>query len=64
MGNKEKPLTDTQLLEWLRSRLEWDGHGYWLPEVCVCEMQSGDRDCPEPTMQEFRKALRDRVRSA
>ena len=64
MSNKAKPLTDTQLLEWLRSRLEWDGRGYWLPEVCVREMRLGESEFPEPTLQEFRKALREHVRSA
>lgn len=64
MPKKTKPLTDTQLLKWLRENLEWDGHGYWLPEICIVEMQHGDDECPEPTMQEFRHELREHVRSA
>ena len=64
MSGKTKPLTDTQLLKWLRDRLEWDGRGYWLPELCIVEMQDGEDECPEPTMQDFRQALRARARSA
>ena len=59
-----RPLTDTQLLHWLRDKLEWDGRGYWLPEICIVEIQDGDEECLEPTMQEFRHALRAWVRAA
>ena len=62
-NNTAKPMTDAQILKWLCAHLEWDGRGYWLPEICIVEAQSGDEDCPEPTIQEFRQALRSCARS-
>lgn len=53
-------LTDAQLIRWLRDHLEWDGHGYWLLEICVRESADGE-DLPEPTMKEFRAALSERA---
>ena len=59
-----RPLSDTQLLGWLRDNLEWDGHGYWLPEICLRERTFGHDFCPELTMLEFREILSERVRAA
>lgn len=64
MATKHRPITDAHLLRWLRDHLEWDGHGYWLPEICIVEMRAGDDECPEPTMHEFRQALREHARQA
>jgi len=59
-----RPLTDAQLLRWLRDKLDWDGYGYWLPEICIKETGLGNDKCPEPTMAEFRSALSERARAA
>jgi len=53
--NSDKVITDAQILRWIRDNLDWDGHGYWFPELCVKEL-SGE-SCPEPTMKEFRASL-------
>jgi hypothetical protein len=58
---QRKPMTAAQLLRWLRDNLEWDGHGYWLPEICIRERTFGQDFCPEPTMIEFRAALTERA---
>ena len=54
-------MTDKQLLRWLRDNLEWDGHGYWLPEICVKESYYKDEFCAEPTMKEFRASLIEKI---
>lgn len=59
----KKAMTDGQLLKELRDRLEWDGQGYWLPEICIKELERGDDECPEPSMSEFRAALREHFAS-
>ena len=59
-----RPLTDAQLLRWLRDHMDWDGNGYWLPELCIRERGWGQDYCPQPTMDEFRAALSERVRAA
>lgn len=56
-----RPLSDAKLIRWLRDNLEWDGYGYWLPEVCVRKLQHGENECYEPTMQEFRTFLSAKV---
>lgn len=48
---------DARRLEWLRLNLEWDGHAYWLPDLCIKETQFGSQECPEPTPDEFRAAI-------
>lgn len=48
-------MTDAQILRWLRDNLQWDGYGYWLPEICIKELDG--ESCPEPTMKEFRANL-------
>lgn len=55
-------MTDTQILNWLRKNLEWDGYGYWLPEFCIKERGWGEENCAEPTMKEFRAALEARAK--
>lgn len=57
-------LTDAQLLRWLRDHMDWDGHGYWLPEICLREREPGQDYCPEPTMHEFRALLSERAQKA
>lgn len=59
-----RPLSDAQLLRWLRDHLEWDGHGYWLPEICIREREWGQEFSPEPTMNEFCAVLSERARAA
>jgi hypothetical protein len=51
-------MTDTQILEWLCDNLEFDGYGYWLPEICVKSMDF-DELClvSPPTITEFRTLL-------
>jgi hypothetical protein len=58
------PLSDSKLLRWLRDNMNWDGHGYWLPEICLREGDLRNDFCPEPTMDEFRAALSERARAA
>ena len=59
-----RPLSDAQLLRWLRDHMEWDGQGYWLPEICIRERGWGQDFCPQPTMDEFRDVLSERARAA
>lgn len=59
-----RPMTDAQILRWLRDHMEWDGHGFWLPEICIREAEWRQQFCPEPTMSEFRSALSERAREA
>jgi len=55
-------ISDAQILAWLCKNLEWDGHAYWLPEICIKE-QHGSEFCPEPTIKEFREVLTNRVKN-
>lgn len=48
---------DAKLIEWLAKNLEWDGHGYWLPEICIRERQLGEDFVPEPSANELRAML-------
>lgn len=57
-------ISDAQLIRWLRDHLEWDGHGYWLPEICIREIAFGEVDCPEPTLKEFRAALSEHAKGS
>jgi hypothetical protein len=50
-------MTDTQLIEWMHSNMDWDGEGYWLPDVCIRERAWGEENCKRPTSQEFRAVL-------
>jgi hypothetical protein len=50
-------MTDTEILELLRGRLEWTGSGYWLPDICVKEQDFGASYTSEPTLDEFRTEL-------
>ena len=62
---QDQMLSDAKLLRWLRDNMDWDGHGYWLPEICIREPDFGqDCICPEPTMKEFRAVLIARVRTS
>lgn len=58
------PVSAEQVLRWLHTHLGWDGHGYWLPELCVRERQLGqapDAEVPRPTFEEFAAEFSDRV---
>jgi hypothetical protein len=59
-----RPLSDAALLRWLCENMEWDGHGYWLPEICIRERGWGQEFCPTPTLDEFRAALSQRAQAA
>lgn len=49
---------DSQLIEWLAKNLDWDGHAYWLPEICIKVRQLGDSDfVAEPSAEELRAIL-------
>ena len=45
--------TDKELLKALHDRLDWDGNGYWLPNICIKEKQFESDLCPLPTFEEF-----------
>lgn len=51
------PKTDTAILEWLQRNLEWDGYGYFLPEICIREREWGQEFCPQPTLDELRQVF-------
>ena len=55
-----KKISDAQILAWLCKNLEWDGHAYWLPEICIKEQQ-GSEFCSQPTIKEFREILSTRA---
>lgn len=56
-------LTDTEILRWLCDNFEWDGYGYWLPEVCVREQENFGSEPDEPTMAEFRIIMTNIIQS-
>jgi len=59
-----RPLSDAALLRWLCEHMDWDGHGYWLPEICIRESEWGQDFCPQPTLDEFREVLSECARAA
>jgi hypothetical protein len=48
-----------KLLEGLRKNLYWDGHAYWLPDLCIKEQDGTGEETPEPTKEEFLAVLAD-----
>ena len=58
LAKPEPRFTDAERLEYLHSNLDWDGYGYWLPEICVKEKDGSFTD--EPTLEEFRQFLDER----
>ena len=48
---------DAERLNGLRMNLHWDGHAYWLPDLCIKEREGVDEFTPEPTPEEFRAAI-------
>lgn len=52
-------LSDTEIIDLLYENLEWDGWGWWLPEVCIAEPEIGrlPEPAPRPTVAEFRKRM-------
>lgn len=54
----EPMVRDGELLEKLRQKLECDGFGYWLPEICLKEIPPEVEGVgTPPTQEEFREAL-------
>ncbi len=52
-------MTDADRLRTIYARLQWDGYGYWLPDMCVKvsgSFEEGDEPIP-PTFDEFCKVL-------
>lgn len=49
--------TDTERLQWILEKLEWDGDQYWFPEIKVKERAWGEDICKSPTIKEFRKFI-------
>lgn len=63
MSTNDLPLlSDALLLKWMRDNMFWDGHGYWLPDLCIRERNSSQDVCPEPTMAEFKATLSEHAR--
>lgn len=59
---RQQSITDRgrEVLSVLVAHLEWDGHGYWLPEVCVAERDSSAPDSyvePQPTAEQVIAAI-------
>lgn len=54
-------LSDTDLLSFLASNAEWDGHRYWLPEFCIAEGESGAAYTPPPTLDDLRSVLKEKL---
>lgn len=48
---------DAERLSNLRCILDWDGNGYWLPDICIKERDWGQEFCQEPTIEEMRSAI-------
>lgn len=59
-----RPLSDETLLRWLHAHMDWDGNGYWLPDVCIREPSHGQESCDRPTIDEFRAVLSEHIRAA
>jgi hypothetical protein len=49
--------TEEPILQWLADNLNWDGHGYWLPDMCVREREWGQDYCPPPSKEDVRRAI-------
>jgi hypothetical protein len=58
---KTGKVSDAEIIKWLYDNLEYDGWGYWFPEVCVKEVCFQDDG---PSLEEYRKYMCDRVRKA
>ena len=50
-------MTDEQRMQWIIDSLEWDGNGYWFPEMVIKQMKFGERNCPPPTLEELREFI-------
>lgn len=57
----KQTITDKRIVQILLENLDWDGHGYWLPDLCIKEAEDGSTFTKEPTKQEFIDALVSRV---
>lgn len=54
---EEQDKRDAERFRALIPLLDWDGHGYWLPELCIKERNMWQDALPEPTLKEFRRAF-------
>jgi hypothetical protein len=41
----------------LQLLLHWDGHAYWLPDLCIKEREYGNEYTTVPTLDELRAAI-------
>lgn len=49
--------SDAEMLAYINSKCQWDGFGYWLPDIFIKERDGSFT--PVPTMDEFRNAIKE-----
>ena len=48
---------DAERLAFINAKLEWDGHGYWMPEWCIVGIEGQQEMIGHPSIDKFREAI-------